>query len=192
MSISYNSTILKTLSSCRNAEPEKYGVFFVFSVKLTTVTQIIGFSTRFFSLFLWIQIYRLGASNVIHRVSPEAVVEDCEAADVGSSLLSPKPYETFEQCSNSNINPVDSMYDPPLLCTSDVTHKILPKAVDERNHLRPCETLSKCSESDYDFEDFIYDPTLLPIIFQEAKDEKRLQKVNSLLPITMSTYNMLF
>lgn len=168
-----------------NVEPEKYGVFFVFSVKLTMAMQIIGLSTRFFSLFLWIQIYRLGASNVIHRVSPEAVVEDCEAADVGSSLLSPKPYETLEQCSDSNINPVDSIYDPPLLC------KILPKAVDERNHLRPCETLSKCSKSDDDFEDFIYDPTLLPINFQEAKDEKRLQKVNSLLTITMSTYNML-
>lgn len=187
MSISYNSTILKTLSLCRNAETEKFGVLFVFSVKLTMAMQIIGFSTRFFSLFLWIQIYRLGASNVIHRVSPEAVIEDCEAADVGSSLLSPKSYETWEQCFGSNINPVDTNYDPPLLCTSDVTNKPY-----DRNNLRPCETLRKSSELDDDFEDFIYDPTLLPIVFQEAKDETRLQKVNSLLPITMSSYTILF
>ncbi|KAJ3669366.1 hypothetical protein LUZ60_011316 [Juncus effusus] len=41
---------------------EKYGALVTFSLKLALSMQIIGFSIRFLSSFIWIQMYRLGAS----------------------------------------------------------------------------------------------------------------------------------
>ncbi|CAI0440540.1 unnamed protein product [Linum tenue] len=55
-----------------NISPEKYGMFFIFSVKLTLAMQIVGFSVRLSSSFLWIQIYRLGVSNVENGAPREA------------------------------------------------------------------------------------------------------------------------
>lgn len=57
---------------CRNMTPDqKFGPLFVFSLRLALWMEIIGFSVRFLSSFLWIQMYRLGVSTVdstIHHV----------------------------------------------------------------------------------------------------------------------------
>ncbi|KAJ4751594.1 transmembrane protein [Rhynchospora pubera] len=45
------------------APNEKYGALVVLSIKLALWMQIIGFSIRFLSSFVWVQMYRLGASS---------------------------------------------------------------------------------------------------------------------------------
>ncbi|KAK4780614.1 hypothetical protein SAY87_016720 [Trapa incisa] len=60
-----------------------YGVFFTFSVKLALAMQIIGFSVRLSSSFLWIQIYRLGVSYTDTVLPREADF------DLRNSFLSP-------------------------------------------------------------------------------------------------------
>lgn len=52
--------ILKLAFLHRSIAPEKYGPLYAFSVKLALSMQIIGFSVRFCSSVLWIQMYRLG------------------------------------------------------------------------------------------------------------------------------------
>ncbi|KAI5596405.1 hypothetical protein BDE02_03G205100 [Populus trichocarpa] len=47
-----------------NISSDKYGMFFVFSVKLTLAMQIVGFTVRLPSSLLWIQIYRLGVPYI--------------------------------------------------------------------------------------------------------------------------------
>ncbi|KAF3330860.1 hypothetical protein FCM35_KLT04214 [Carex littledalei] len=42
---------------------EKYGALVVFSIQLALWMQIIGFSFRILSSFVWVQMYRLGASS---------------------------------------------------------------------------------------------------------------------------------
>lgn len=88
----------------RNISPdEKYGPLFVFSLRLALSMQIIGFSVRFLSSFLWIQMYRLGLSSVDSAAYHEADF------DVRNSFLNPS---TDRQTSNSDEFLGGSIYDP--------------------------------------------------------------------------------
>ncbi|KAI4304860.1 hypothetical protein MLD38_040322 [Melastoma candidum] len=62
---------------------DHYGVFYIFSVKLALVMEIIGFSVRLISSLLWIQMYRLGISNV--DIAYPSIQDD----DLRNNLLSP-------------------------------------------------------------------------------------------------------
>ncbi|CAL1386087.1 unnamed protein product [Linum trigynum] len=88
-----------------NISPEKYGMFFIFSVKLTLAMQIVGFSVRLSSSFLWIQIYRLGVSNVENGAPREADF------DLRNSFLSPTTPSVARQCSESDVIG-GAVYDP--------------------------------------------------------------------------------
>ncbi|XP_072960445.1 uncharacterized protein [Typha angustifolia] len=88
-----------------NIAPEKYGEFFVFSVRLALSMQIIGFSIRFCSSFLWIQIYRLGVSSVNHTIYREADF------DIRNNFLDSPTYDISRQNSNSDDNLGGSIYD---------------------------------------------------------------------------------
>ncbi|KAJ8770147.1 hypothetical protein K2173_011242 [Erythroxylum novogranatense] len=85
-----------------------YGAFFIFSVKLTLAMQIIGFSVRLSSSFLWVQIYRLGVSHVettqfLSPVTP-AVAGRFSDSDVvvGGSVYDPDYYSSlFEDGQNT-------------------------------------------------------------------------------------------
>ncbi|XP_050369807.1 uncharacterized protein LOC126787929 isoform X2 [Argentina anserina] len=90
----------------------EYTAFYIFSVKLTLVMQIIGFSIRFSSSFLWIQIYRLGLSNVV--VDPAPTPRDADF-DLRNSFLSPTtptPALLRRQTSDSSDAVGGSIYDP--------------------------------------------------------------------------------
>ncbi|KAG1338232.1 hypothetical protein COCNU_04G005380 [Cocos nucifera] len=82
---------------------EKYGPLFVFSLRLALSMQIIGFSVRFLSSFLWIQMYRLGVSSVDSAAYHEADF------DVRNSFLNPS---TDRQTSISDDILGGSIYDP--------------------------------------------------------------------------------
>ncbi|XP_059428956.1 uncharacterized protein LOC132162745 isoform X2 [Corylus avellana] len=83
-----------------------YGQFIIFSVRLTLAMQIIGFTVRLSSSLLWIQIYRLGVSNVDTTVSQEADF------DLRSSFLSPATPAVVRQSSESDDILGGSIYDP--------------------------------------------------------------------------------
>ncbi|XP_072954960.1 uncharacterized protein [Typha angustifolia] len=83
---------------------EKYGLFFVFSVRVALWMQIVGFSVRFLSSFLWIQIYRLGPSSD----SMPYQEADCYARN---SFLSPSAHGIVSQNSNIDVVLGDSTYD---------------------------------------------------------------------------------
>lgn len=68
--------------------------------------QIIGFTVRLSSSLLWIQIYRLGVSNVDTTVSQEADF------DLRSSFLSPATPAVVRQSSESDDILGGSIYDP--------------------------------------------------------------------------------
>ncbi|KAF2305199.1 hypothetical protein GH714_003005 [Hevea brasiliensis] len=85
---------------------EKYGMFFIFSVKLTLAMQIVGFSVRLSSSLLWIQIYRLGVSYVESTGPREADF------DLRSSFLSPVTPAVARECSDSDVALGGSIYDP--------------------------------------------------------------------------------
>ncbi|KAL5563787.1 hypothetical protein UlMin_033534 [Ulmus minor] len=89
-----------------NISSEKYGTYVIFSVKLTMAMQIIGFSVRFSSSFLWIQIYRLGISYVDAGLSREADF------DLRNSFLSPATPAVVRQTSGSDEVLGGSIYDP--------------------------------------------------------------------------------
>lgn len=91
---------------CRNISSESYGTFFIFSVKLTLAMEIIGFSVRLSSSFLWIQIYRLGVSYVdtsFHRETD---------FDLRNSFLSPTTPAVVRQSSSPDEALGGSIYDP--------------------------------------------------------------------------------
>ena len=95
------------VSSCRNISADKYGMFFVFSVKLTMAMQIVGFTVRLSSSLLWIQIYRLGVPYIDSTATREADF------DLRSSFLSPTtPATVGRQCSDSDVVLGGSIYDP--------------------------------------------------------------------------------
>ncbi|GMN49613.1 hypothetical protein TIFTF001_018781 [Ficus carica] len=90
----------------RNISSEKYGAYFIFSVKLTLAMQIIGFSVRLSSSLLWIQIYRLGASYIDTPVPRES------DSDLRTSFLSPPTPAVARQSSGSDEVLGGSIYDP--------------------------------------------------------------------------------
>ncbi|KAJ8747730.1 hypothetical protein K2173_014505 [Erythroxylum novogranatense] len=83
-----------------------YGAFFIFSVKLTLAMQIIGFSVRLSSSFLWVQIYRLGVSHV------ETVPPREADFDLRHSFLSPVTPAVAGRFSDSDVVVGGSVYDP--------------------------------------------------------------------------------
>ncbi|KAM5582205.1 hypothetical protein ABKV19_002560 [Rosa sericea] len=90
--------------------PGDYTALYIFSIKLTLVMQIIGFSIRFSSSFLWIQIYRLGLSYV---VEPAPTPRDADF-DLRNSFLSPTAPTpaVLRQTSDSSDALGGSIYDP--------------------------------------------------------------------------------
>ncbi|XP_010542472.1 PREDICTED: uncharacterized protein LOC104815673 isoform X2 [Tarenaya hassleriana] len=86
--------------------PKTYGTFFIFSVKLTLTMEIIGFSVRLSSSFLWLQIYRLGASYLDTSIPRET------DSDLRNSFLSPATPAMGRQCSGSEEILGGSIYDP--------------------------------------------------------------------------------
>ncbi|XP_065877460.1 uncharacterized protein [Euphorbia lathyris] len=89
-----------------NISPDKYGTFFIFSVKLTLAMQIVGFSVRLSSSLLWIQIYRLGISYSESNAPREADF------DLRNSFLSPVTPAVARQCSDCDVVLGGSIYDP--------------------------------------------------------------------------------
>ncbi|KAF5735678.1 hypothetical protein HS088_TW15G01193 [Tripterygium wilfordii] len=89
-----------------NISSEKYGAYFIFSLKLTLAMQIIGFSVRLSSSLLWIQIYRLGVSSVGTTASREADF------DLRNSFLNPSTPAVVSQCSGSDEAIGGAIYDP--------------------------------------------------------------------------------
>ncbi|GAV67204.1 hypothetical protein CFOL_v3_10712, partial [Cephalotus follicularis] len=88
-----------------------YGIFFIFSVKLTLAMQIVGFSVRLSSSFLWVQIYRLGASYVDITAPPREAAD----FDLRNSFLNPATPATAvpSHCSDSNNDILGgAIYDP--------------------------------------------------------------------------------
>lgn len=86
--------------------PEQYGQPFVFSIRLALSMQIVGFSVRISSSFLWIQIYRLGVSSVNTTTSREADF------DVRNSFLNPSIHEITAESSNADDIISGSIYNP--------------------------------------------------------------------------------
>lgn len=68
---------------CRNISSEIYGIYVIFSVKLTLSMQIVGFAVRLLSSSLWVQMYRLGVSYIDSSAPREADF------DLRNSFLSP-------------------------------------------------------------------------------------------------------
>ncbi|KAH7532255.1 hypothetical protein FEM48_Zijuj04G0000500 [Ziziphus jujuba var. spinosa] len=89
-----------------NISSGNYGTFFIFSVKVTLVMQVIGFSVRLSSSLLWIQIYRLGVSYVDTTVPRETDF------DLRNSFLSPATPAVVRQTSGSDDVLGGSIYDP--------------------------------------------------------------------------------
>ncbi|KAL8130494.1 hypothetical protein V2J09_019649 [Rumex salicifolius] len=86
---------------------EDYGVLFIFSVKLALSMQIIAFSVRFSSSFLWMRMYRLGASHGQSALSQETDY------DMRTSFLNPTTPEINRQISDPENQLGGSIYDPP-------------------------------------------------------------------------------
>ncbi|XP_074570404.1 uncharacterized protein LOC141827013 [Curcuma longa] len=77
---------------------QKFGPLFVFSIRLALLMEIFGFSVRFLSSFLWVQMYRLGASTVdstIYRA--DEVARQASTADeiLGGSIYDPAYYSSL-------------------------------------------------------------------------------------------------
>jgi hypothetical protein len=88
----------------RNCTPdEKYGQLFVFSLRLALWMQIIGFSVRFLSSFIWIQMYSLGVSSSTPMYY--------EANDARNSFLSPRS-NSVRRSSMADDILGGSIYDP--------------------------------------------------------------------------------
>ncbi|KAM0947961.1 hypothetical protein DsansV1_C07g0073211 [Dioscorea sansibarensis] len=90
----------------RNMDREKNEPFVTFSLKLALLMQIIGFSVRFLSSFLWIQMYRLGVSSVDSTSYREADF------DVRNSFLNPPIHGIVRENSTSDDILGGSIYDP--------------------------------------------------------------------------------
>ncbi|KAJ8648539.1 hypothetical protein MRB53_001562 [Persea americana] len=88
-----------------NISSKKYGPFFIFSVRLTLCMQIIGSSMRFLSSFLWIQMYRLGASSV------DSSSRDADF-DLRNSFLNPSSLGIDKQHSVPDDFLGGTIYDP--------------------------------------------------------------------------------
>ncbi|XP_074559837.1 uncharacterized protein LOC141815867 [Curcuma longa] len=80
---------------------QKFGPVFVFSIKLALLMEIIGFSVRFLSSFLWVQMYRLGVSTMNNTTY---------GADY--NVRDPPTNEVARQTSNADEILGGSIYDP--------------------------------------------------------------------------------
>ncbi|KAI3798247.1 hypothetical protein L1987_33518 [Smallanthus sonchifolius] len=83
-----------------------YGKFAIFSVKLTLLMQIIGCSVRSSSSLLWIQMYRLGSSQV-DSSSPQDGDQDLR-----NSFINPVTPAFIRPNSGSEDGLGGSIYDP--------------------------------------------------------------------------------
>nr|XP_043611069.1 uncharacterized protein LOC122582710 [Erigeron canadensis] len=81
---------------------EIYGEFAIFSVRLTLLMQIIGFTVRSSSSLLWIQMYRLGPSLVDITVPRDGDL------DSRNSFMCPATPPVIRRAAGS----VDPIYDP--------------------------------------------------------------------------------
>lgn len=97
-------------SLCRILSPGTYTTLYIFSVKLTLLMQIIGFTIRIFSSFLWIQIYRLGLSCVVDT-APTPREADFDLRNSFLSPTTPTP-AVLRQTSDSSDVLGGSIYDP--------------------------------------------------------------------------------
>lgn len=88
-----------------NISSEKYGPFFIFSVRLALGMQIIGFSVRLLSSLLWIQMYRLGASSM------DSTVHRYANFDLRDSFLSTSSQVVVRQTSSSDDTSGGYMHD---------------------------------------------------------------------------------
>lgn len=88
-----------------NFASETYGASFVFSLRLALIMHIIGFSMRFLSSFLWIQMYRLGPT------SDNSAYREADY-DVRSSFINPATHDIDRQNSNSADILGGAIYDP--------------------------------------------------------------------------------
>ncbi|CAD5173590.1 uncharacterized protein LOC135634674 [Musa acuminata AAA Group] len=89
-----------------NVTPDqKYGQLFVFSLRLALLMEIVGFSVRFLSTFLWIQIYRLGVSTVDNPINHADY-------SVRNSFVNPSTHDVARQNSNSDEILGGAIYDP--------------------------------------------------------------------------------
>lgn len=89
-----------------NFSSDDFGSFFIFSLKLALSMQIVGFSVRLSSGFLWIQMYRLGASYIDSGASREADY------DLRNSFLNPTTPAVVTQNSDTDQVLGGSIYDP--------------------------------------------------------------------------------
>ncbi|XP_076907568.1 uncharacterized protein LOC143564064 [Bidens hawaiensis] len=86
---------------------EFYGRFLRFSVKLTLIMQIIGCSVRSTSSLLWIQMYRLGSSEVDNSSCPQDADQDLR-----NSFINPATPDFIRPSSGSEDGLGGSIYDP--------------------------------------------------------------------------------
>ncbi|KAL7199196.1 hypothetical protein ACSBR2_021476 [Camellia fascicularis] len=89
-----------------NMSSVMYGAFVIFSVKITLSMQIIGFLVRLLSSSLWVQMYRLGVSNVDSSAPREADF------DMRNSFLSPATPAINRHSSDCDDVLGGSIYDP--------------------------------------------------------------------------------
>ncbi|KAK9029513.1 hypothetical protein V6N11_026626 [Hibiscus sabdariffa] len=86
------------------------GMLFVFSLRLTLAMEILGSCVRFFSSLLWIQMYRLGASNVDNCANPQE-----PGFHERNSFLNPPTRPNSGQRSNSDSDDALGSHYSPLL-----------------------------------------------------------------------------
>ncbi|KAI4368562.1 hypothetical protein MLD38_017106 [Melastoma candidum] len=89
-----------------NLSSETYGSFLNFSEKLTMAMQILGCTVRLSSSFIWVQIYRLGASYAITMVPQES------DSDLRNRFINLAPPASVRQSSETEDAIGGSMYDP--------------------------------------------------------------------------------
>ncbi|XP_042420739.1 uncharacterized protein LOC122008899 isoform X2 [Zingiber officinale] len=89
-----------------NFDPDqKFGPLFVFSIRLALLMEIFGFSVRFLSSFLWVQMYRLGVSTVDSNVYRADY-------NVRDSFVNRPTNEVARQASTADEILGGSIYDP--------------------------------------------------------------------------------
>ncbi|KAF3783077.1 hypothetical protein EJ110_NYTH33093 [Nymphaea thermarum] len=88
-----------------NISTDKYGGFVIFSLRVALSMEIVGFSVRLLSSFVWIQMYRLGASCV------NTVCHDADF-DLRTSFINPTHYPILRQNSDNCDAIGGSIYDP--------------------------------------------------------------------------------
>ncbi|CAN6443080.1 unnamed protein product [Victoria cruziana] len=88
-----------------NISTDKYGGFVIFSLRVALWMEVVGSSVRLLSSFVWIQMYRLGASCV------NTVCRDADF-DLRTSFINPAHYPALRQNSDSCDAIGGSIYDP--------------------------------------------------------------------------------